>query len=127
MSYRVFQTILSDEMADEVNENGWSGVDWASAYLNITSGFYSVNYSNLIETVENGIYHHAWNANSNSVDGAYSMVEYGTAESVGSIRRSCMVGDVFVSDDGTGWVCLGMGWAEMPDDILENFLKNVSQ
>lgn len=126
-TFTIFQPILTDRRIDEVNAAGdWSKVEWGSAYMAVTNLWDADGVSTKVRrALDANLFCHSWTVEADDVADTFpttnGMSGGGRLIWVGAIRKSGSVGDVAIGSDGSAWVCLAMGWAELADDVAARF------
>jgi len=125
--YNVYQITLTDSQVVSINAN--SEGDLAKTYFRLSNiwGDEGGLGTRVKEGIDMGLYNHAWIVEADSVDEVFEItnIRQEEAERVGR-AKSGSVGDIVV--DGlstTGWLCISIGWVELPDDVIKYLQANV--
>lgn len=130
MHFRIYQPRIDERRYHEVNDLGWEGVTWGAAYLGVTSIWPDDPASARVKAaLEEGLYQHAWIVDADDVTDVFAL----TNMPAGPDRiiwkhpkaMSGSVGDVAIGSDGSAWVCIAIGWAELAEDVRDALLANV--
>lgn len=129
MVTRVFQVLITDERADEVNAAGcWSKVAWGDTYLKLTSGGVD-DFDELAITIAKavglGLIVETRFMDTDNLDEVFAIGNgYGDTSKeimLAAQAKSVSVGDILIKNSqvggGTGYIVAKFGFDELPADV----------
>ena len=133
LNFKVFQLILSDEMAKEANTKGFEGTAWGRTYLFLTTFPDEGDAERLIrEAIDLNLYTHAWSVNARDLEQLFAVTNYAVQDPEEHIvwkrarTKSGSVGDVIMTDN-QAWLCMPFGWYELGLELRRHFEENVTR
>lgn len=121
--FHIYQPTITTKLYDEVNSKGWEGVEWGTAYGDLTTLWDADGVAAKVRAgVEHHLFRHNWTVECDDVANTFPITNgFGDESAViwrSGSPKSGSVGDVAIdAETGAAWVCLSIGWAELPDDI----------
>lgn len=138
-TYRVFQVQLNDAQVDAVNQNGWDGTDFGSAYMKATfgSGNEIEQTANFENAYKAGIVRHTMIIK-DAVDvdevfaigncmGNMDKIAWELTKDGHSAHKSISVGDLIVDADNNGYLVANFGFTKVSQDFVREFETIVPQ
>ena len=135
MQWNIYQPMINEQRYHEVNRLDWSGVEWGSAYLKVTSALKG-DYAELcvLNAVHYNLYEHTAIVEARDPEDLFHLTNMWDNEAAILWRnkpKSGSVGDVITTIDGETvangcYICLSVGWRLASDDFSRWFQSKVT-